>query len=392
MRAMSAARLARLWLSCAVLAACAPAGPDPCPGDRAPTCDGDEVVTCDRGIETRSTCRPGELCEEGRCVQTAIVLPDDAAPHEQLSEWWYYTGHLRNQARRWAFQLTIFQYRRPTFTIYMCHVAIIDQDAGVHHHADDMDAGASTWSSDPIDLEVHNCHFLLGGDGRDHIVGAIEEGREADGHAGAWRLELDVAPERPVVFHGGDGSIPMSTAGGDSWYYSYTRLSVEGALATPEGEIPVTGQAWMDHQWGDFDVSEFQGWDWWSMQLEDGYEVMLFQFRDWQGQLASQVGTIVGPGDDVTELEGLEAFDVASLRTWQSTHTDGTYPLDWDVSIPAAGLDLSLRTEIDDQEMHNPAQNYWEGPVVIEGTLQGRPTSGLGFVELTGYATDQLDP
>jgi predicted secreted hydrolase len=389
---MGARRIAIVWIAWTGLAGCTPGGPAPCTEDQEPRCDGDQVVTCAQGFEARAACGPAEECRQGRCIQTSVVLPDDAGPHEQLSEWWYYTGHLASDGREWGFQLTIFQYMRTTFTVYMCHVAIIDHEAGVHYHADDMDAAAGIWSSEPIDLEVLHCRFRLGGDGRDHVVGRIEDGREADGHPGAWRLELDVVPQKPVVLHGGDGSIPMSNAGGESWYYSYTRLTVAGTLGTPEGELPVTGQAWMDHQWGDFDVGEFQGWDWWSVQLEDRREVMLFQFRDWQGRLASQVGTIVGPEGDATELQGLDAFDVSALRSWQSTHTDGTYPLDWDVSIPAAGLDLQLRTGIDDQEMHNPVQNYWEGPVAIEGTRQGEAISGVGFVELTGYATDQLDP
>ena len=29
---------------------------------------------------------------------------------------------------------------------------------------------------------------------------------------------------------------------------------------------------------------------------------------------------------------------------------------------------------------------YWEGAVDVEGTWQGKPTGGHGYVELTGYA------
>lgn len=330
-------------------------------------------------------------CEGEACRQTPIVLPRDAAPHDQLTEWWYYTGHLEGGEGRWGFQLTIFQYAREHFSIYMCHVAVIDEEAGVHYHSHEMDAATTTWTSDPIELEALGCHFELDGAGHDRIRGAIADGAEADGHPGAWAIDLEVTPEKPVVLHGDDGLIAMSTAGGESWYYSYTRLAAAGSLDTPDGHFEVEGQGWMDHQWGDFDVADFQGWDWWSVQLDDDSEVMLFQFRDWSGELASQVGTLVAPDGATTALEGLDAFSIFSERTWTSPHTDGVYPLDWSVVIPVADLDLEVRAAIDDMEMHNPTQNYWEGPVTIAATRAGAATPGVGFVELTGYAADPLD-
>jgi predicted secreted hydrolase len=142
-------------------------------------------------------------------------------------------------------------------------------------------------------------------------------------------------------------------------------------------------------------VNQFKGWDWWAMQLEDGSEVMLFQFRDWDSVLVSQAGTIVDPAGNLTHLEGFDDFTVESLRTWASPHTDGVYPLDWDIHIAPEGGDawqVEVRTSIDDQEMHNLAQNYWEGAVTVTGTRGSDPIEGLGFVELTGYATDSLDP
>ena len=120
--------------------------------------------------------------------------------------------------------------------------------------------------------------------------------------------------------------------------------------------------------------------------------MMLFQFRDWESQLVSQAGTIVDPEGNLTHLEGFEDFAIEPLRTWPSPHTDGVYPLDWDVTIASGDWDVRVRTEIDDQEMHNLLQNYWEGAVRITGARGGEAVEGVGFVELTGYATDATDP
>lgn len=395
------------WVAClAGLATVMPAG---CEGDAdggddaatcapgAAACDGDDRVACVDGAPVRTPCGPDAYCSHGECVATSIRFPDDAGFHAERTEWWYYTGHLAAGERRWGFEVTIFQYDFETlFDIagygYMCHVAVTDKVAGEHYHNDIVDLKTTTWTNDPIVLEVADCRFEMDGHGRDHVVGVIHEGWEKDGKASPWVIDLVVEPRKRPVRHGTDGIIPMSAARGTSWYYSFTRLDATGTLTTPDGDFAVTGQAWMDHQWGDFDVVDFKGWDWWSMQFEDGWEVMLFQFTDWDGHLALKAGTIADPDGNLTPLDGMDAFTITPLRTWASPHTDGVYPLDWDVAIPGHGWTLAVRTAIDDQEMHNIAQNYWEGDTTVTGTRDGTPVTGVGYTELTGYATDLLDP
>ena len=363
----------------------------------APACDGNDATTCVDGHEQRQACGADAYCNYGACTPATIHLPRDAAPHSERTEWWYYTGHVASGAHHWGFEVTIFQYDIAFLTHkpglgYMCHVAVVDKDAREHYHTDAIAADAKTWASAPIDLEVANCRFELGGDGNDHIRGQIPLGAEKDHKASPWVLDLTVTPQKRPAFHGGDGVIPMAAGGGTSWYYSYTRLGAAGTLSTPEGDFAVTGQAWMDHQWGDFDIQAFKGWDWWSLQFADGHEIMLFQFTDWAGKLASQAGTIVDPAGNLTELDGMASFEVKSLRSWPSPHTDGVYPLDWDLVIPAMDWKVAVRTSVDDQEMYNLAQNYWEGETTLTGTRGGTAVSGVGYTELTGYATDLSDP
>lgn len=357
----------------------------------APRCAGEVAVACVDGQRREEPCGAGSYCNRGQCVPMAFSLPADAGPHPARTEWWYYTGHLSDGERDWGFQVTIFEYDLNGYYGYMCHVGLVDEAQGLHLHTDGITLTPHTWSD--RELGVLNCDFSLDGLGADRIRGVIPEGAEKDGHAGEWVIELQLQPSKRVVPHGGDGIIPMSAAGGTSWYYSFTRLEASGSLTLPgRGQVAVTGLAWMDHQWGDFDISEFKGWDWWSMQLDDGREIMLFTFRDWEGELVSQAGTLVAPDGSLTQLEGLDAFSITPRRFWQSPHTDGNYPLDWDIRIEDGDWTLEVLTPIDDQEMHNLAQNYWEGVTHISGRRGQQPVTGVGFTELTGYASDWLDP
>jgi predicted secreted hydrolase len=360
-------------------------------------CDGNDAVTCVDGSQHRDACGTDAYCNAGACVPTTIVLPRDAGFHAERSEWWYYTGHVKDGDQTWGFEITIFQYDfEAMFGTndygYMCHVGLTDKTAGQHYHHDTITMDTGTWQNAPIVLEIDECRFEMGGDGNDHIRGIIPLNKEKDGKASPWTIDLTVSPTKRVARHGTDGIIPMSTGGGSSWYYSYTRLAASGTISTPEGDHAVTGQAWMDHQWGEFDITEFKGWDWWSLQFDDNSEIMLFQFTDWNGDLVLKAGTVVAADGTQTALEGMDGFTIAPRRTWASTHTDGIYPLDWDIAIPQGDWLLGVTTSVDDQEMYNPAQNYWEGETTVTGTRAGVAVPGVGYTELTGYASDFLDP
>ncbi len=360
-------------------------------------CDDGQVLSCVDGQKQWRDCETNRYCNYGECIETSVSFPDDASYHAERSEWWYYTGHLKNEDRRWGFEVTIFQYDMSAiYDIsgygYMCHVAVTDSVAGEHYHIDSISLSPETWKQNPTVLEVDQCRFELDGEGKDHIVATIPQDMEKDGKASPWEIDLSFVPQKRAALHGGDGIIPMSDSGGTSWYYSFTDLQADGQLSTPDGKFAVSGQAWMDHQWGQFDIVDFKGWDWWSMQFDDGWQIMLFQFTDWDGQLAVQAGSLIDPDGNTTELEGLDDFSITSIRTWESPHTDGVYPLDWNISIPEMDWQLQVRVAIDDQEMYNPAQNYWEGETSITGTRSGEAVLGVGYTELTGYATDILDP
>jgi predicted secreted hydrolase len=360
-------------------------------------CEGNDLLETIDGTDVRTPCGEDAYCNADRCVATSIKFPRDAGFHDLRTEWWYYTGHVSNGDQKFGFEITIFQYDFTNFFQvpglgWMCHVAVLDENAASHYHVDGIKLAPTEWTNEPIVLDVENCRFELGGDGNDHIRGTIPAGYEKDGKASPWTIDLTVQPQKRVVRHGGDGIIPMSADGGTSWYYSYTRLAAAGTISTPTGDVAVTGQAWMDHQWGEFDLVDFKGWDWWSLQFEDGREIMLFQFTDWDDNLAAQAGTIVNADDTLTELEGFDDFQITSLRTWKSPFTLGVYPMDWDITIPKGNWDISVVTAVDDQEMYNIAQNYWEGATTVTGTAAGLPVSGVGYTELTGYAKDDLDP
>ena len=150
----------------------------------------------------------------------------------------------------------------------------------------------------------------------------------------------------------------------------------------------MSGLAWKDRQWGNFLVLPSSGWNWFSLQLDDGNDLMLFVLRDPTGAVSPVSGTLVLPNGQASPIPA-GAASVTSTGTWQSPHNGATYPSGWRVVLPERDLDLTLTPVLLDQELDTKSgigSTYWEGEVTVAGRSAGQVASGHGYVELTGYA------
>jgi predicted secreted hydrolase len=313
-----------------------------------------------------------------------VVFPADAGPHDALTEWWYYTGHLKSDrdGSLYGFEFTIFQVRRQGApTGYLAHFAVSDIGGQRFSHQSRSSQGDPALAL-PLDVDG----WSLKTDGAaDMIQAAMTPGPGADPPFG---LRLRLTDDKPPALHHG-GYIEYGAAGG-SYYYSRTRLSVSGELRQADGDaVPVTGLAWMDHQWGNFVIAAAGGWDWYSLQLDDRTELMLYVLRGPDGATTSVYGTQVLVDGTSRDLDA-GSVQATATGNWTSPHTGAVYPSGWQLTL-ADGQHLDVQPLLQDQELYFPGANgqrsvsgvltYWEGAVSVSGAR-----TGVGYVELTGYA------
>ena len=324
----------------------------------------------------------------------AFRLPEDHGPHfEFQTEWWYYTGQLATaEGRRFGFQLTFFRRGLSpgpppaaglaTNQIYFAHFAVTDVAARRHASAERVSRGAAGLagaSGRPFRVFVEDWAVeSLNPDGASVRVSARDDG---------LALELELRATKPLVAHGDRGLSPKSDAPGNaSLYVGYTRMTARGHVGAYATSTAVTGEAWFDHEWSTSALGpKAVGWDWWSLQLGDGRELMLFEIR---GKDATPVGasdgTLVAADGSSRRLRSAD-FEVAVLERWTSPRSGASYPSRWRIRVPAEQLELEVTPLVADQELRT-SFIYWEGAVSLSGTSRGRPVAGRGYVELTGYA------
>ena len=328
-------------------------------------------------------------------------FPRDHAAHPPYRiEWWYYTGNVEtSEGRRFGYQLTFFRTGvTPTPTtpsqwavrdLYMAHFAISDPDGKRFYSFERLNRAGVHWAgAETNGYRVWNESWETRLDGEVHVLTAND---------GNCKIALSLTPEKLPVIHGKDGlSQKGVSAGNASHYYSYTRLRTSGTIAVDGQTFSVTGLSWMDHEFGTSFLEKDQvGWDWFSLQLQDGRELMLFQIRRADGSIdPHSSGTLVETNGNTIHLP-IGAFSLVPEQYWQSPQSGARYPIVWTLTLPRSDLRFRVSAALPNQEMRTEASTgvtYWEGSVFVTGKSEERDVLGRGYLEMTGYTGKSMGP
>ncbi len=321
-------------------------------------------------------------------------FPRDHAHHPEFqTEWWYFTGNLRSESgREFGFQLTFFRQGMLPGDVEesellkrdmrFAHFAVSDLTSRKFHHFQRICRGSFSRSG-----------F---GDGSrlawigDWSCEIIEPGTfRLQAKEGGIAIDLVLRSAKPPVIHGTGNGVSQKSEGPGraSHYYSLTRLVTSGTVHLGAQTHSVTGTSWFDQEWATNQLAAHQtGWDWFSLQFDDGSELMLFQIRTRDGgRDAYSSGTFISP-DGSSKHIPVTAFSLEPVRRWKSPKTGGEYPVDWKLRVDSLGIDLALRARLDAQELVTEPFSYWEGAITARGMRGTQPLSGVGYLEMTGYA------
>jgi len=338
-----------------------------------------------------------------------FTFPKDHGGHASVCEWWYWNGHFGTAAGRptYGFELCFFKALEG---VLVCHVAVTDV-ANQQFHYDRYFCTLldGRIKRDQLDMRFRRRDLKLLQ--RDRVnwakgVDAAAANRHAHvihGEVGpaVFEFQLALADGKVPLPINGDGIIDMPE-GGDSWYYSLTRLALQGSFQCkgPDGTTTkqqVVGQAWMDHQWGQFYVLH-QGWDWYSFQMDDGSEYNLFAMRrnvspmvrygEPSAQTFANAVDARGRRRHAGGLATPHHVEVRPLEFWKGR--TGTFAAQWEVVVHPWNERFLVRARAKNQEVGakipDPLPTYWEGGCdVWRRNADGSLTRGLSYVEHMPY-------
>lgn len=200
------------------------------------------------------------------------------------------------------------------------------------------------------------------------------------------KAKLEFNSVKPVSLIGGNGKPDKL------YYYSFPRNEVKGYIKKCGLTECVTGEGWFDHQWGyTEDLITKTGWNWFGLQLDDGRELLVNEFRTIKnGDTFSPMANLIEKDGQVKVTRNviLQPFSY-----WPSPVTNAFYPLRWTIKIPEFKMTINVEAIFQKQEMPvvPPLNAIWEGACFVSGYEEtplhkNIPISGKGFLELVGYA------
>ncbi len=300
-----------------------------------------------------------------------ITLPKDDAGHSAATEWWYYTGHVKNsRGDRYGFELVFFQLQASDGSFYTtAHFALSDAKNQKFYWQTSGAPGAYPLVDNGFDLSVPAGWSLTGGDGSDELSAQSDD----------FGIDLSARASQQVEYNDGDGhaAFPDGTA---NYYYSRPKMALNGSISVNGKRMRVSGDGWFDHQWG---ALPFTTWTWYGIQLSNGEQVTAFQIRTPDDSVViAQGGTFVG-NDCTQQPLGPTDLSMTWSGSWTSPHSGLTYPTDYAFAISAKNLQLSLTPTLQDQELQStiPAGTYREADATVTGTEGSERVSGSAFIE-----------
>ena len=334
-------------------------------------------------------------------------FPRDHAAHPDFKiEWWYYTGNVKTaDGRRFGYQVTFFRVgidyapanpsKWAVRDLYMTHLAVSDAKGQRYRYAEKLTRGGPGLAGAKVDT------YYTWND--DWTAGIRDQG-SGIGDQGSGKKPQHVltakSPQAGIDLVLDEGKAPAinginginqkgAREGNASHYYSLTRMPTKGTLTIDGERFEVTGLTWMDHEFStSFLEPEQRGWDWFSIQLTDNRELMLYRMRRADGSHDPRSsGTLIDANGRTTHLSN-DDFALTPGRSTFKSKNGAVYPTEWTVSVPSQKIELTVTTPLSDQELslvESTGIAYWEGMIDVTGRSGGQAVRGSGYLEMTGY-------
>ncbi len=311
-----------------------------------------------------------------------IKFPLDEGSHDTVGEWWYFNGNLTgDDGRKYSYMNTLFRLKLSLNNKllkkldgknwFVYHSIITDIEKNKFYPTVDFLVKPS---SDSFKHEGLNVYFMP----RKNRHYYMEQPEDNKYRIKGENISLEMVSKKQPLLEGGTGYVSFFNR--PTYYYSLTDLETTGHIVVDGKKVRVSGKSWMDHQWSDtYNITQ-DYWNWFSVQLRSGEEIVCYEYG--HKNKNAYLATVIDKDGKQTSFDKLEIKPLG--QQWQSPKTKAIYDTSWNVKIPEADINLIIKAEVTDHEMNFLNVNYWESPIRIVGTIRNKKVEGCGYMELAG--------
>jgi len=313
-----------------------------------------------------------------------ISFPGDEGHHKDENvEWWYTSGHLTGSitGNKYSYIVSFFYY--PALGYDGFRIMNLCNDVTGEFYTETAPLRYEIVSEDSLNIKATITSSITETwsnrtNVNDKMI-PFDYSLYAQSEDGSLTLQYEGL--KPPLILGENGIFDI---GGYSYtyYYSLTSNSVSGTININGINEEVTGTAWIDHQYGDFNPLTAEDYEWFSIQLSNGMDLNvwnLFTANRLVPDLSSYRHLSVYV-DSITQYTTKD-FKIERLKYVYMPDSINCYSQKWKMTSPVNNLDLEITTLHHNTEVRLPFR-FYEGSTTITGTVNGIPVTGIGFAEL----------
>lgn len=356
-------------------------------------------------------------------MEQSRIWPDLSSRGASRLEWWFAQGHFEcDKLGRRNFMLSLFRQapKQGGDDVHMALLSVLNRETGHHcvrsqvsqqfveNFLDEAPGQLKKWgvgdrlaetfidelneSGPPSPIRIDSSLPRLSSTPFEAIWGDLHLRQNDDTLIIGFTLPEDgrscFFEARPCCEWLAEESVGGGAEVGAMGYHSCPRLELTGTV----DNIPISGEAWIDHQWGDFGWfrggdgdARLLGWDWFGINLSNGTDLIVLVHRDMRTGQALAASAFVF--EDGKLRQTVDDVTITATRHWLSPETMINYPVAWDIDIPSISASLNFEPAADDQEIqvYGFISAIWEGAGNVGGEIAGKPVSGRARLELQGY-------
>lgn len=311
-----------------------------------------------------------------------LEFPKDEQKHNHIIEWWYFNGNLESKEKEnFSYMDCFFSAKTkevnipflkniPVQNIFFSHYLLAGKDK-INKMVNPFCLVDKNNFQKPL-LWINYDNGCL-----------IHETKPFVYHIVNDFIDLELKSTKKPLLLDKKGFIDLGVK--TTYYYSLTRLETSGLIKVNNKWIEVKGLSWMDHQWAQTPLTSDDEWTWFSIQLNDGTDILCFSYGN---KIKSAHASILDKNNHIYSTNNISIKPIGSKYISSTTKIE--YELDYLIEIPEYGISLKISPVKKNQEMNFETINYWEGGIDIKGTIKNKPVSGKGFLELVPFTNKKI--
>ena len=325
-------------------------------------------------------------------AQTGSVLnfsSDEGWHQAEPIEWWYTTAQVTGSTtgHKYHVMLTYFDY--PTFPFDGFRIFnIADENTGQFY----KQTSACNY---PVNSATHQeiNASPVGGAAedfstrKDSVGNLIPFQYHVKAAAPGYNIDFNYNSLKRPLMVGGTGYLYQGVSS-YTYYYSLTTLDVTGVITANGITENVTGTAWLDRQWGNFNPMSGEQYEWFSFQLSNGMDMNVWNVFTTQS-LIPDLPTYKICSEYINDSADMTTSDFQLKRLAFDYTPDllRCYSQKW--KFTQGNIDLTITTVGPNSEVSSSFR-FYEGATTITGTVNGVPVTGIGYAELLHSYTNPV--